>query len=163
MRMTPNPLLGYWDGARGFRADHQPKPHVCLVSDPRQPSIKAEHGWMQKHQRIVEISLRRSNPISDMLRDRSVSAARMADLGQVEEVGSRLLLLILHVSSLKSSSGLSGTKAPPRRTLSKEQFIVLLRTGSSAPLRHDDDDDDNETYKTSPATPEVSLRQCTHN
>ena len=47
-------------------------------------------------QRIVEISLRSGSATSDRLRSRSASAAA-ADLGHVEEVHNRLLLLILDV------------------------------------------------------------------
>ena len=50
----------------------------------------------QQHQRIVEISLGSGSTFSDMLRNRSVSAAP-ADLGHLEKVRRRLLLLILDV------------------------------------------------------------------
>ena len=87
---------------------------VCLF----QFACPGRHGRSaaaQQYQRTVEISLSSGSAISDMLQTRSVSAAP-ADLGHVEEVHRRLLLLVLDVLiPLKAAFAAGHPKTPKAR------------------------------------------------
>ena len=74
------------------------RPHLETRGIPAHANAgtRSDGCTVQHDQRIVEISLSSGSATSDMLGNRSVSAAP-ADLGHVEEVHNRLLLLILDV------------------------------------------------------------------
>ena len=78
---------------------------AALAPGAEQVKASQKRGTSPQQRSPAAPAYRRDQPpppaaqSSDSSKDKSVSAARMADLGHVEKVRSELLLLILHVPS----------------------------------------------------------------
>ena len=129
---TPNRLLGPWDGARGFRADH-PKPH---------PLRAAARSLITHRSGTRKVSASRARRKADgaarRARVRRLPANEGLDHSGVELVLVRNILEGADLDVVHAAAQVHvvrHVKGPSHRARICEQFIVLLRTGRTPQRR----------------------------